>query len=50
VADDKGRPTRRHEYPSFYEKAVPVALIIIAVAVVVVLVVIVGVATGLFHG
>jgi len=46
--DDHRPPGRR--YPSFYEKAVPIALVIIVAAIVILLLIIVGVALGLVPG
>jgi hypothetical protein len=46
--DDHSRPKRR--YPPFYEKVVPIALVIIAIAIIALLLIIVGVALGLFPG
>jgi hypothetical protein len=48
--DREDRSSPRREYPSFYEKAVPIALGIIAVAVVVLLFIILAVALRLFPG
>ena len=42
------KPQRR--YPAFYEKILPIALVVIAIAIVVLLVVILGVGTGLLSG
>jgi uncharacterized membrane protein YidH (DUF202 family) len=48
---DKDRDeSRRHEYPPFWDKAVPIAVGLIVVIIVILLVVIVGVALGLFPG
>jgi hypothetical protein len=47
-SDRQARPKR--QYPPFYEKVVPVALVIIIVAIVILLLIIVGVALGLFPG
>jgi hypothetical protein len=46
---DEGK-SRKHEYPPFWDKIVPVALTIIAIIMFLLLVVIVGVALGLFPG
>ncbi len=46
--EPKTRPKR--EYPPFYEKAVPVALLIIVVAIAILLVVVLGVLLGLVPG
>ena len=48
--DQKDVDPPRRQYPAFYEKAVPVALILIALAVVVLLLVILVVVLGLFPG
>ena len=42
------RTPRRRQYPTFYEKAVPVALGIIFIAIIVLLLIIIGMALGLF--
>jgi hypothetical protein len=46
---DKAKPTPRR-YPSFYEKAVPIALGAIALAILVLLLAILAVALELFPG
>ena len=48
--DREDKDTTRREYPSFYEKAVPLALGIIVVVIVVLLFIILAVALGLFPG
>jgi hypothetical protein len=48
--DREHKDSPRREYPSFYEKAVPIALGIIVVAIVVLLFIILAVALGLFPG
>jgi hypothetical protein len=45
-----GDPRPKRQYPSIYEKLVPIGLGLIAVIIVVLLIVIVGVALGLFSG
>ena len=45
----EGGPPRR-QYPAFYEKAVPIALILIVLAVLVLLLVVLVVVLGLFPG
>jgi hypothetical protein len=50
MSDKREDSSRRHTYPPFWAKAVPIALTIIAIIVVVLLVIIVGVALGLFPG
>ncbi|MGD1997000.1 MAG: hypothetical protein PVH62_09540 [Anaerolineae bacterium] len=47
--NDRHTPQKR-QYPTLYEKGVPVALGIIAIAIVLLLLVIVGVALGLLPG
>ena len=42
--------SRRHQYPPFWDKAVPIAVGIIVVVIIILLVIIVGVALGLFPG
>jgi hypothetical protein len=49
TSKNQDRPSSR-QYPSFYEKAVPIALGVIAIAIVVLLLVILGVALGFFPG
>lgn len=44
------RPAPKRQYPPFWEKVVPIALIIIVLAVVILLLVVVAVALGLFPG
>jgi hypothetical protein len=46
--DEQARPKR--QYPPFYEKVVPIALVVIVIAIVILLLVIVGVALGLLPG
>jgi hypothetical protein len=46
--DPKTRPKR--EYPPFYERVVPIALLIIVVAIAILLIVVLGVLLGLFPG
>jgi hypothetical protein len=46
--DTKEEP--RRQYPPFYEKMVPIALIVIALAIILVLLVIFAVVLGLFPG
>jgi hypothetical protein len=47
--EEKGTPPRR-QYPSRYERAVPIALGIIVLAMVVLVLVILAVALGVFPG
>lgn len=48
---DKHNPNRkRRQYPPFWERIVPIALIIIAALVIVLLAVTIAVALGLFPG
>lgn len=46
---DKPTPPKR-EYPSFYEKAVPIALAVVVLIIVVLLLIIFGVALGVWPG
>ena len=46
--DQDKRTQPKRQYPRFYERVVPVALIIIVVAIIILLLLIVGVALGLF--
>jgi hypothetical protein len=46
MSDENEDTPRRHEYPPFWDKVVPIALTIIVVIMVVLLSVIVGVALG----
>ena len=41
-------PKHKREYPPFYEKAVPIAMVIIVAAIVILLLVVLGVLLGLF--
>ena len=45
-SDRQARPKR--QYPPFYEKVVPIALVVIVIAIVILLLIILGVALGLF--
>ncbi len=45
--DDRKQPKR--QYPPFYEKAVPIALVIIVVAIIILLLITVGVIFGSFR-
>ncbi len=48
---EKGKPARpKRRYPPFYEKAVPIALVVIVIAIVILLLIILGVALDLFPG
>jgi hypothetical protein len=46
--EKSARPKR--QYPPFYEKAVPIALVVIVIAIVILLLIILGVALELFPG
>lgn len=46
--DEQARPKR--QYPPFYEKVVPIALVVIVIAIAILLLIITGVALGLFPG
>jgi hypothetical protein len=46
---DKPTPPKR-EYPSFYEKAVSIALVVVVLIIAVLLLIIFGVAMGIFPG
>jgi hypothetical protein len=48
--DRKNNPPPKHEYPSLYEKVIPIAVGIIVFAIVILLLIIVGVVTGLLPG
>ena len=49
MANDKPTPDRpRRPYPPFYERFVPIALVLIVVIIVVLLLIILAVALGLF--
>ncbi|MGD9001746.1 MAG: hypothetical protein PVF04_03700 [Anaerolineae bacterium] len=50
MSEEREGRSRRHTYPPFWDKAVPIAVTIIAIIIVVLLVIIVGVALGLFPG
>jgi hypothetical protein len=50
MSDKDQDESRRHQYPPFWDKAVPIAVGIIVVVIVILLVIIVGVALGLFPG
>jgi len=50
MADKNERTSRKHEYPPFWDKVVPIALTIIAIIMFLLLGIIVGVAMGLFPG
>jgi len=43
-------PKPSHQYPTFWEKGVPVFLVMLAIAVIILLIIIVVAATGLFGG
>jgi hypothetical protein len=46
---ENSSPSKR-QYPPFYEKVVPIALVIIVVAIVLLLLVVLAVLSGLFPG
>jgi hypothetical protein len=48
VADSDQRKAPKRRYPPFYERAVPIALVVIAITIVILLVIIFGVALDLF--
>lgn len=48
--DKDNRASPKRQYPPFYEKVVPVALVTIAIAIIILLLITVGVALGLFPG
>jgi hypothetical protein len=48
MSDQSERRSTRHQYPPFWERAVPVAVAVIALIILVLLAIIVGVALGLF--
>jgi hypothetical protein len=50
MSDKDESASRRHRYPPFWDKAVPIAVGIIVVVIVILLIIIVGVALGLFPG
>jgi len=50
VPGESNRSSPKRQYPPFFEKAIPVAIVIIIVAIAIVLVIIFGVALGLFPG
>jgi hypothetical protein len=50
MSNKDGGERRKHEYPPFWDKIVPIALTIIAIIMVILLGIIVGVALGLFPG
>jgi hypothetical protein len=47
---DKQEDAPRRRYPRFYEKIVPIALVLIVTAMIILVLVIFGVASGLFLG
>lgn len=48
---EREKPARpKRQYPPFYEKVVPVALVVIVIAIAILLLIILGVALGLFPG
>jgi hypothetical protein len=49
VKQDNREPPKRR-YPAFWEKAMPIALVVIILAIVLLLVVVFAVATGLLPG
>jgi hypothetical protein len=48
MVDPDHRPSTKHHYPSFYERAIPIALGIIVVALVLLLLIVFGVALGVW--
>jgi hypothetical protein len=46
---DSRKPAKR-QYPPFYEKVMPIALVIIAALIVILLLIVIGVVLGLFSG
>jgi hypothetical protein len=50
MSDKDPRQHPKRQYPPFYERIVPIALVLIALAILIVLIIIFGVVLGLFPG
>ncbi len=49
MSKSPGKPKPTRQYPAFWEKAVPVFLILLGIGILVILFIILGVALGLFN-